>query len=117
MTSKKAPPKFFFPYDEWREEVNMWLLLTSVAKNEQALLVRLSSLEDNASAKRAVSKLKATELHADDGITKLLAALDSAFQADKTDEEWANYQKFMNFHRNNKGFTEYILDLNICTIE
>ena len=89
----------------------MWQLLKFYEKKEQGLIVRLHSLQDNVQAKRAVTKLTATELNGEDGITKLLAALDVAFQADKHDEEYLNYQKFTNFRRKSKQeIKDFILE-------
>ena len=99
MTSKKTPPKFYLPYSEWRDELDMWLALSGTEKKEQALLIRLVSLENNELAKRSVSKLKVGDLNADDGVTKLLAALDCAFKVDQNDEDYANYLQFTNFRR------------------
>ena len=66
MSSKKAPPKFYAPYDEWKEEILMWKLLKSYPANEQGLVVRLQSIQDNVQAKRAVSQLTAARLNQDD---------------------------------------------------
>ena len=89
----------------------MWLALTGTEKKEQALLIRLVSLENNELAKRACSKLKVADLNVDDGVTKLLAALDSAFKVDKNDEDYANYLKFTNFRRkDSQDFIAYTLE-------
>ena len=95
-----------------------WKLLKYYDPKEQGLVVRLHSLHENAQAKRAVTHLSATELNADDGLDKLLDALDTAFKAEKHDEEHANYQKFTRFRRKpNQSIKDYIIEFGICTTE
>ena len=110
-SGKKAPPKFYTPYAEWREELCMWELLKCYEKKEQGLIVRLHALQDNVQAKRAVTKLSAAELNGEDGLKKLLDALDLAFKADQHDEEHYNYRKFTSYKRKStQEMKDFILE-------
>ena len=71
----------------------MWKLLKAYPANEQGLVVRLQSIQDNVQAKRAVSKLTAAKLNEEDGLDELLKCLDAAFQDEKSDQEYENYKK------------------------
>ena len=57
----------------------MWQIVTSLEKKEQGVMVHLVAFDDDKTASRAVSKIKCSDLHADDGMDKLLAALDEVY--------------------------------------
>ena len=72
--SKTTPPQFkeSMPYKVWKNKIQMWQLVTLVPKKEQAIIVRLESLDNNVKAEKATDQLTATELNADNGMETLL---------------------------------------------
>ena len=46
---KTTPPQFkeTMSYKLWKNKLEMWQLVTSVPKNQQAIIVRLEALENN----------------------------------------------------------------------
>ena len=67
-------------YKTWRNKIDMWQLVTSVPKKEQAIIILLDSIEGNAKAEKAVSDLTANELNNDEGFNILFAKLDLEIQ-------------------------------------
>ena len=90
---KKNLPKFTteIPYKTWKNKVQMWQLVTSVEKNQQAIIIFLESLEGNTKAEKAVSDLTATELNTDQGKNLLFEKLDKVFQKETIDEAYITY--------------------------
>ena len=87
----------------------MWTLVTNVPKKEQAIVVLL---EENQKAEKAVSDLTATQLNVDDGLEVLLDKLDTAFQAEATDDTYSAYTEFNNYKKgHNTSMNDYILEL------
>ena len=54
----------------------MWQLVTSVKKEEQAIIVLLESLDCNSKSEKAVSELTANELNTSDGMNILIGKLE-----------------------------------------
>ena len=67
-------------YKTWRNKIDMWQLVTSVPKKEQAIIILLDAIEGNAKAEKAVSDLTANELNNDEGFNILFAKLDLEIQ-------------------------------------
>ena len=63
--SKKSPPKFkgATSYTSWKNKIEMWALVTSIPKKEQAIVVLLEALDENIKAEKAVSELTASNLN------------------------------------------------------
>ena len=112
--NKKAPPKFYTPYAEWKEELSMWELLKCYEAKEQGLIVRLHSLQDNVQAKRAVSTITAAQLNEANGLQTLITALDIAFQADRNDLEYSNYKRFNSYKRKPKQENQDLFKAKDC---
>lgn len=102
-------------YETWKNEVNMWMLVTDLVKKKQALAVTLS-LKGQARAKAL--EIKAEDLNADSGMETLLKALDTIFESDKVDIAYNAYSQFDGYKRNEEGISEYIIEFerrhNIC---
>ena len=114
MASRKtAPPKFKedVAYKTWKNKLSMWTLVTNVPKKEQAIVVLHEALEGNQKAEKAVSDLTATQLNVDDGLKVLLDKLDTAFQAETTDDAYSAYTEFNNYKKgHNTSMNDYILE-------
>ena len=79
LSQKKTLPKFAseIPHETWKNKVQMWqIVVTSVEKNQQAIIVFLESLEGNLKAEKAVSDLTETDLNIDKGMNLLFEKLD-----------------------------------------
>ena len=81
--SKKSPPKFQdgTSYTSWKNKIEMWALVASIPKKEQAIVVLLEALDKNIKAEKAVSELTASNLNIDTGLKLLLDKLDLTFKA------------------------------------
>ena len=82
---KTCPPKFVegMSYTSWKNKAEMWQLVTSVDKKEQAIVILLQSLEGHSKAEKAASELTAAELHNDIGMKVLFEKLDMVFKVKK----------------------------------
>ena len=98
-------------YKSWKNRVEMWQLVTSIPKKEQAIVIMLKSLENNAKAEKAVSEFTAAELNTDEGMELLITKLDSIFQNETIDEAYDTYSKFINFSRKeDSDMNDYIIE-------
>ena len=61
--SKKSPPKFKDGVSSvsWKNKIEMWALVTSIPKKEQAIVVLLEALDENVKAEKAVSDHELTQ--------------------------------------------------------
>ena len=96
-SEKKTLPKFTTetPYKTWKNKVQMWQIVTSVEKNQQAIIL-FEFLEGNPKAEKAVSDLTPTDLNTDQGMNLLL---DKVFQSETIDEAYSTYSAFISFKR------------------
>ena len=71
---KTTPPQFkeSMHYKLWKNKFQIWQLVISVPKNQQAIIFRLESLDNNAIAEKARDQLTAMELNDDDSMEALL---------------------------------------------
>ena len=71
---KTTPPQFkeSMHYKLWKNKFQIWQLVISVPKNQQAIIFRLESLDNNAIAEKARDQLTAMELNDDDSREALL---------------------------------------------
>ena len=74
---KKTPSKFITesPHKTWKNKVHMWQIVTSVEKNQQAIIIYRESLEGNLKVEKAVSDLIATDLNTNRGMNLLFEKL------------------------------------------
>ena len=111
--SKKTLLKFLegMSYKTWKNKTDMWKIITTIPKEQQATIVLLQSLEGNAKAERAVSELTATDVNNENGVTLLIKQLDKVFESDKIDEAYLVYSRFINFHKSDEmSMTDYIIE-------
>ena len=94
----KAPPalKEDVPYENWKKEITIWQLFTSLEKKKQGLAILLS-LEGK--AREAALELEVDELNKDDGVSKVLAQLDKLYLKDKLQLSYQAYDNFRKFTR------------------
>ena len=109
---KTTPPQFkeTMSYKLWKNKLEMWQLVTSVPKNQQAIIVRLEALENNFKAEKAVDQIIAAELNTDTGMN-ILSKLDKVFQSETIDEAYNIYSCFINFNRHDDtDMNDYIIE-------
>ena len=82
-----------------------------MAKNQQAIIVRLEALENNVKAEKAVDQITAAELNTDTGMNTLLSKLDRVFQSETIDEAYNIYSCFINFNlHDDTDMNDYIIE-------
>ena len=77
-TGYKNPPRFEEEagYENWKNEFEIWMLVTDLEKKKQALAVTLSL---TGKAREAALNIKAEDLNKDDVIITLIHTLDNLF--------------------------------------
>ena len=99
MTSTyKNPPKLEadMPYESWKNELEVWQLVTDLDKNKRALAVTLTL---TGRAQEADLEVPAKDINTDGGMVTLFAALDKVFQKEKIDSMYEAYKQFDKFAR------------------
>jgi len=88
--SYKNPPNFEdgTDYDKWKNEVEIWRLVTELPKKKQALAVTLTL---TGKARETATQVNAEDLHKDDGMDTLIEALDSAFLKEAKDRAYEEF--------------------------
>ncbi len=85
-TGFKAPPV----WSDDKSEVDMWLIITELAKEKQALALTLSL---NGRKREVAREVPLAELNSNDGVTKLKDKLKSSFATNEVD---LSYEAFVN---------------------
>ena len=113
-TSKaNQPPKFGGDktYERWKTELEGWSLVTKVEKRAQALTIALSFGEGSEVRDKVFSELNINELHAEDGMKKLIENLDKWYKKDELSDAHESWGKFYEYKRNEDCTIEaYILE-------
>ena len=106
----KNPPSFGdgeTNYETWRNELEMWCLVTDVKIEKQALAVALSL---HGQARAIALELDKTKLNAADGIEFLLNALDPVFKKNEIDILYTQYSNFEKLQRDGGKISDYIVE-------
>ncbi len=106
----KVPPSFDEKksYESWKNEVEIWRLVTALDKKKQALAVALSL---TGRARDSALEISAVDLNTDDGMTTLLTKLDSVFLKDQKDRQYEAYTDFDRVTRENgASMQDYIVE-------
>jgi transposase InsO family protein len=108
--SYKVPPKLGpdTNYESWKNEVEMWRLVTDLEKKKQALAVALSL---TGKAREVALEIDADELNRNDGLTRLLNSLDKVFEKEAKDLSYAAYTEFDKFRkRPDMSMEDYVIE-------
>ena len=93
-------PPIFDPkintYEFWKNELEVWKLVTDLKPEKQALAVSLS-LQGN--ARDTAMAIEAKTLATAEGMDLLIQRLDSVFLKDDKDRSYEAYKSFDNYHR------------------
>ncbi|KAK9518554.1 hypothetical protein VZT92_023859 [Zoarces viviparus] len=88
----KVPPPFDEKksYESWKNEVEIWRLVTDLEKKKQALAVALSL---TGRARDSALEIAAVDLNDDEGMNVLLTKLDAVFLKEETDRQYEAYNR------------------------
>ena len=78
-------------YETWKNELEIWKLVTNVKPEKQALSVTLSL---TGQAKAKTLEIDAAQQHTEDGMSILWTALDTLFLQDEVDLAYTAYSDF-----------------------
>ncbi|KAG7489765.1 bifunctional UDP-N-acetylglucosamine transferase and deubiquitinase ALG13 isoform X2 [Solea senegalensis] len=89
----QIPPPFDekTSYETWKNEVEIWRLVTDLDIKKQALAVTLSL---TGRAKASALEIAAGDLNSDTGMTALLTKLDSVYLKEEKDRQYEAYTEF-----------------------
>ena len=108
----KNPPKFetTSTYETWKNEVEIWQLVTELDKKKQALALTLSL---SGKAREAALNIKAEDLNKDDGMSTLITKLDTVFLKEKKDSAYEAYKDFDSYRRiDDMNINEYVTEFD-----
>ena len=94
-------------YEVWKTELEMWMLVTDIKEEKQALAVTLSL---KGQARAIALESEKSKLNSKDGMQYLLSVLDPVFQKNETDISYSIFTQFENFQRSTQTMSEYIVE-------
>ena len=115
MTSLKQPPVFNpdggDTYIDWKNDVQVWCLLTDdKEKTKQGPAVYLSLQGD---AREAVRSIELSELSKEDGVAKIFEELDKVYLKDETTRAFCAIKSFVEFRRDRcQSFAKFLVEFN-----
>ena len=117
-TNFKIPPSLGpeTSYETWKNELEVWKLVTDVKPEKQALAVTLSL---TAQARAKALEIEAAQLNSREGMQILLTALDTLFLQNEVDLSYSAYSDFESFKKGegvlmNDFIIEYERRYNVC---
>ena len=108
----KAPPvmREDATFEEWKKEIQVWRLVTDLAKEKQGHAVLLSL---KGRAREAALELEVSELAKETGLDLIITKLDSLFAKDLDQLAYDAYEKFETLKRlPQKPIEEYLQDFD-----
>ena len=94
-------------YSQWKNEVQMWNLVTELDKKKRGLALALSL---QGKPREVALEINPASLNVDDGVEILIAELDKLFEKDKKDQTYSAYTAFDKYKRENMNMSEYIIN-------
>ena len=112
MTDKTKPPVFSPEEDDdylaWRNDIEVWKLLTSTSADKLGLGVYLAL---KGQARDVVRNIKPEELNKADGYKKIIDELDKVYMKDNTTQAFCAFKEFYEFKRSaGQNFSEFIVE-------
>lgn len=112
MAHYKAPPTLGdntdMCYENWKKEVQIWQLFTSLEKKKQAPAIFLTL---TGQAREAILEMELEVLSSDDGVKELVKKLDSLYLKDSHHSAYEAYEKFEKFCRpSSMTMNDYIIE-------
>ena len=107
----KNSPKFEEDcYERWKNELEIWQLVTDLEKKKQALAVTLSL---TGKAREAALNIKAEDLNSDEGMKALIQTLDKLFLQETIDSAYDAYKNFDGFRKpGDMHINDYIVEFD-----
>ena len=107
----KNPPKFDEDgYESWKNELDMWQLVTDLEKRKQALAVTLSL---TGKAKEAALGINAGDLNKEEGMKTLIDTLDKVFLKEQVDCAYESYTNFDKYKKEvSMSMSDYIIEFD-----
>ena len=81
-------------YQQFKNEVKMWELVTDLDKKKRGLALALSL---QGKPREVALQMDPAKLNADDGVQVLIVELDKVFEKDKLNQVYSEYQGFDKF--------------------
>ena len=95
-------------YDTWKNEIEIWRLMTDLAKKKQALAVTLTL---SGKARETAIQVPAASLNTDEGMDILISELDKCFLQEVKDSAYQAYKNFDTFVRSDiQSCNNYIIE-------
>lgn len=104
------PPSFNekTSYESWKNEIEIWRLVTDLDKKKQALAITLSL---SGRARESALEIAAHDLNTDTGMDVLLSKLDSVFLKEEKDRQYEAYTEFDRINRQSgTSMVDYIIE-------
>ena len=99
-------------YEEWKTEIELWSTITEVPKSKQGGSLFFTLKGDARDTIR--SKLKMTEISAEDGLQTIIKTLDDLYLKDSNQRSFTAYEDFINFRRQPEtNIKDFIVQFNI----
>ena len=97
-------------YERWKNELEIWQLVTDLEKKKQALAVTLSLTRK---AREAALNIKAEDLNCDEGMKTLIQILDKLFLQETIDSAYDAYKNFDGFRNpGDMHINDYIVEFD-----
>lgn len=97
-------------YETWKNEVNVWQLVTDLKPEKQALAVSLTLVGN---ARGTAMDIAAADMAKDTGMATLIEQLDKVFLRDDKDKAYEAYKNFDTFSRTeDMSMTDFIVEFD-----
>ena len=109
MSSYKHPPQLDEKdYTQWKNEVELWEMLTDMDKKKQGLAIALSL---TGKARELATSIDREKLTSEEGVKHVLNELDKLFEKERTFLMYDAYMKFSNFKKTESmSMLDYVVE-------
>ena len=113
-TNLKSPPPMRpdMTYEDWKKDIEFWSDITTIeAKKQGGSVFFVLQGKAKETVRAGVTR---EEMKAEDGLTKVLAALDALYLKDASTSSYSAYENFSRYRRPaNVTISDYLLEFNI----
>ena len=98
-------------YTQWKKDIVIWDKLTDLPKAKRGLALQFAIQKDD--VRETICALPDTEVEAEDGLQKVITALDGIYITDKTETAYDCYHEFETLRRkDNESINDYVQRFN-----